>query len=63
LAAGLVEHVVQKSINNFKGKKKKKKKKKKKGRRRRRERERERDVLGKLKGYVTFILEFLKGAQ
>jgi len=62
LAAGLVEHVVQKSINNFKGKKKKKKKKKK-GRRRRRERERERDVLGKLKGYVTFILEFLKGAQ
>jgi hypothetical protein len=28
LAAGLVEHVVQKSINNFKGKKKKKKKKK-----------------------------------
>jgi hypothetical protein len=62
LAAGLVEHVVQKSINNFKGKKKKKKKKKK-GKRTRRERERERDVLGKLKGYVTFILEFLKGAQ
>jgi hypothetical protein len=61
LAAGLVEHVVQKSINNFKGKKKKKKKKRKK--KKEGERERERDVLGKLKGYVTFILEFLKGAQ
>jgi hypothetical protein len=62
LAAGLVEHVVQKSINNFKGKKKKKKKKKRK-KKKEGERERERDVLGKLKGYVTFILEFLKGAQ
>jgi hypothetical protein len=41
LAAGLVEHVVQKSINNFKLKKKKKKKKKEEeegGRERERER-------------------------